>query len=146
MRLRARMPEWERARAITRGCAEWHTPGFVSASPRDRNTLVIPWYRGQTGSTAPVRAEGGGGGGPGIGRRWARKVGSRVDGVAPREQRRLHSGRLSRAWGRASGAWTQLRVAPPGPAEPAAVPVSSLLAGPANRHTRAGLGSGGGGH
>jgi signal transduction histidine kinase len=61
-----------------------------------------------------------------------------VDGVA-REQGLLHGERLPPAWGRAGGGDTQLRVARPGLAEPAAVPVSSSLAGTANRHIRSWL-------
>jgi signal transduction histidine kinase len=48
-------------------------------------------------------------------------------------------GRRPRAWGRASGAGTQLSVARPGVAGPAAVPISSPLAGTMNRHIRSWL-------
>jgi signal transduction histidine kinase len=61
-----------------------------------------------------------------------------LNGVA-REQGQLQGGRLPRAWGRAGGAVTQLRVARPGLAEPAAVPISTSLAGTANRHIRSWL-------
>jgi signal transduction histidine kinase len=56
-----------------------------------------------------------------------------------REQGQLQGGRLPRAWGRAGGAVTQLRVARPGLAEPMAVPISTSLAGTANRHIRSWL-------
>jgi len=56
-----------------------------------------------------------------------------------RKQGQLHGGRLPRAWGRASGAGTQLSVARPGLAGPAAVPISSPLAGTMNRHIRSWL-------
>ena len=65
----------------------------------------------------------------------ARKVGSTVDGVA-REQGQMHGGRLPRAWGRAGGAGSQLRVAGTAEAQPAAVPIASPLAGTANRYIR----------
>jgi signal transduction histidine kinase len=61
-----------------------------------------------------------------------------LDGVA-REQGQMHGGRLLRAWGRAGGAGTQLRVARPGRAGPAAAPISGSLAGAASRHIRSGL-------
>src|SRR5262249_38316849 len=72
------------------------------------------------------------------------KVGSTVDGVA-REQGQMHGGRLPRAWGRAGGAGSQLRVAGTAEAQPAAVPIASPLAGPADRGLRFWPVPGGGG-
>lgn len=51
----------------------------------------------------------------------------------------MQGGRLSRAWGRAGGAGSQLRVAGPGEVQSAAVPISSPLAGTANRYIRSWL-------
>ena len=58
--------------------------------------------------------------------------------MAP-ERGQLQGGRLPRARGRAGGAATQLRVVRPNLVEPAAAPISSSLAGTANRHIRSWL-------